>query len=235
MRVREGETVELSTTGGTVRAKAIVLATNGYTPRLGFFRTGILPVISHVIATDPLPADVKLRGFGRATAFADDRPRLAYATIDFEGRLVFGGGTNTAYDYQFGNRTSYAARAGDKPTRELRKSLATYFPELAEVGIQHRWSGPLGVTLARHCGMGVIGPHKNIYYALGYSGHGVVLGNMSGRVLADLYAGNHDPWKDFSFYNYRPGGIPPEPMRWFGYHAYTRLTGRSPFKRVETT
>ena len=54
-RVREGATVELSTPGGTVRAKAIVLATSGYTPRLGYFRTGLLPVISHVIATDPLP------------------------------------------------------------------------------------------------------------------------------------------------------------------------------------
>jgi glycine/D-amino acid oxidase-like deaminating enzyme len=124
-----------------------------------------------------------------------------------------------------------APRIDDGPARTLRRSLTSYFPELADVPIGHRWSGPLDLTLARHCAMGVTGGHANIYYALGYSGHGVVLGNLAGRVLADLYAGNHDPWRDYAFYTYKPGGIPPEPMRWIGYHAYTKLTGRSAFKR----
>ncbi len=232
-RVRQGETVELETPGGTVRARAIVLATNGYTPRLGFFKTGVLPVISHVIATEPLSPDERARRFGAATAFSDDLPRLAYASVDLDGRVVFGGGTNAAYGYQFGNRTAFQAQPGDRPSRALRGSLEKYFPALADVPIQHRWSGPLGVTLARHCGMGVMGSHSNIYYALGYSGHGIVLGNLAGRVLSDLYAGDHDRWRTYCFYDYRPGGIPPEPMRWFGYHAYTRMTGRSAFKRLD--
>ncbi len=232
-RVRQGEVVELETPGGTVRARAIVLATNGYTPRLGFFKTGVLPVISHVIATEPLSADERTRRFGAATAFSDDLPRLAYASVDLDGRVVFGGGTNAAYGYQFGNRTAFHAQPDDRPSRALRRSLEKYFPELAEVPIQYRWSGPLGVTLARHCGMGVMGSHSNIYYALGYSGHGIVLGNLAGRVLSDLYAGDHDRWRNYCFYDYRPGGIPPEPMRWIGYHAYTRVTGRSAFKRLD--
>ena len=232
-RVRQGEVVELETPGGTVRARAIVLATNGYTPRLGFFKTGVLPVISHVIATEPLSAEERAGRFGAATAFSDDLPRLAYASVDLDGRVVFGGGTNAAYGYQFGNRTAFQAQPGDRPSRALRGSLEKYFPDLAEVPIQHRWSGPLGVTLARHCGMGVMGSHRNIYYALGYSGHGIVLGNLAGRVLSDLYAGDHDRWRSYCFYDYRPGGIPPEPMRWFGYHAYTRMTGRSAFKRLD--
>lgn len=232
-RVRQGEVVELETPGGRLRARAIVLATNGYTPRLGFFKTGVLPVISHVIATEPLSADERARRFGTATAFSDDLPRLAYASVDTGGRVVFGGGTNAAYGYQFGNRTAFQAQQGDRPSRALRGSLEKYFPDLADVPIQHRWSGPLGVTLARHCGMGVMGSHANIYYALGYSGHGIVLGNLAGRVLSDLYAGDHDRWRGYCFYDYRPGGIPPEPMRWFGYHAYTRMTGRSAFKRLD--
>jgi len=232
-RVRQGKVVELATRGGTVRARAVVLATNGYTPRLGFFRTGILPVISHVVATDPLSDAERARGFGTATAFSDDLPRLAYASIDFDGRLVFGGGSNSSYGYQFGNRTASVAKPDDRPARALRRTLAGYFPELADVAFRHRWSGPLGVTLARHCGIGVMGSHSNIYYGLGYSGHGIVLGNLAGRVLSDLYAGDHDRWRDYCFYNYRPRGIPPEPMRWFGYHIYTRLTGRSAFKRLD--
>jgi len=232
-RVRQGEVIELETAGGTVRARAVVLATNGYTPRLGFFKTGILPVISHVIATAPLDDDTRARGFGTTSAFSDDLPRLAYASIDQAGRLVFGGGTNTAYGYRFGNRTAVAAHPGDRPARALHRSLTGYFPGLAEVPIEHRWSGPLGVTMARHCGIGVMGSHGNIYYGVGYSGHGVVLANLAGRVIADLYAGDHDRWQGACFYNYQPRGIPPEPMRWFGYHAYTRLTGRSAFKRLD--
>jgi glycine/D-amino acid oxidase-like deaminating enzyme len=233
-RVREGKVIEVATAGGTVRAGAIVLATNGYTPRLGYFKSGILPVTSHVIATAPLAPELRASGFGTATAFSDDLPRLAYASVDLDGRLVFGGGTNTSYGYRFGNRTAVPVRPDDRAARALRRSLDAYFPALAGVAIEHRWCGPLDLTLSRHCGMGVRGSHANVYYALGYSGHGVVLANLAGRVLADLYAGNHDPWRDLVFYNYQPSGIPPEPFRWIGYHVYTKLTGRSPFKRLKS-
>ena len=235
--IREGKVIELSTERGTVRAASIVLATNGYTPRLGYFRTGILPVISHVVATDPLPKDLLERlGFGRLSGFSDDRPRLAYATVDSDGRLIFGGGSTGAYGYRFGNATAWDARPGDAATGALRRALTDYFPELAEVELRHSWSGALGLTLARHCAMGVIGEHRNVYYALGYSGHGVVLANLAGRVLTDLHAGDHAAWRDHAFYMKRPAGIPPEPFRWLGYHLYTKLTGRSPWRRpVQST
>jgi gamma-glutamylputrescine oxidase len=51
---------------------------------------------------------------------------------------------------------------------------------------------------------------------------------QAGRVIADLYAGDHDTWRAFPFYRRRMPRIPPEPLRWLGYQAYTRLTGRSP-------
>lgn len=230
--IREGKVIEVSTARGTVRAGAVVLATNGYTPRLGYFRTGILPVISHVVATDPLPRDLLDRlGLGRLSGFSDDRPRLAYATVDLDGRLIFGGGSTGAYGYRFGNATACDARPGDAATAALRRALTDYFPELAEIELRHRWSGPLGLTLARHCAIGVMGAHHNVYYALGYSGHGVVLANLAGRVLTDLYAGDHAPWREHAFYMKRPSGIPPEPFRWIGYHLYTKLTGRSPWRR----
>lgn len=231
-RVREGKVIELEARGGTVRAGAVVLATNGYTPRLGYFRTGILPVISHMVATDRLPDDVvRETGFGTLAGFSDDLPRLAFGGIDVDGRLVFGGGSNAAYGYRFGNATAFDASADDAGARAVRRRMRDYFDALANVPITHRWSGPLGLTLSRHCAMGVMGQHQNVYYALGYSGHGVVLANLAGRVLADLYAGNHDPWRPHAFYMARPSGIPPEPLRWIGYQAYTRLTGRSPWRR----
>ena len=229
LRIREGSPIELVTPQGTVRAKAIVLGTGGYTPRLGYFRSGLLPVISHVIATDPLPKELlAATGLGNVAGFFDDLPRLAYCSVDTEGRVIFGGGTTAAYGYRFGNATTYAPHLDDAGTRALRGSLTRYLPQLADVPIRHRWSGPLDLNLRRYCAIGVL--RKNIYYAVGYSGHGITLANLAGRVLTDLYAGNHDPWRDVAFYNRRPTGIPPEPMRWIGYHLYTKLTGKSPWK-----
>jgi glycine/D-amino acid oxidase-like deaminating enzyme len=232
VRVREGATIELATPNAVVRAKAIVLATSGYTPKLGYFRTGLLPVISHVVATDPLPPDVlAATGLGGVAGFFDDSPRLAYGSVDFEGRFVFGGGSTAAYGYRFGNATTFKAERNDSGERALRRTLTNYFPALADVPIRHRWSGPLDLTLVRHCAIGVLGP--NIYYAVGYSGHGITLANLAGRVITDLYAGEHERWRDCAFYMRRPSGIPPEPLRWLGYHVYTGLTGKSPWKRPE--
>ena len=52
--------------------------------------------------------------------------------------------------------------------------------------------------------MGVRGKHRNVYYALGYSGHGVTLANLAGRVLADIYAGDDTRWRDLPFYRTAP-------------------------------
>ena len=232
LRVREGATVELVTPNATVRAKSIVLATSGYTPRLGYFRTGLLPVISHVIATDPVPREILERtGLANVAGFFDDLPRLAYCSVDDDRRVIFGGGSTAAYGYRFRSATAFATHLEDAGSRALRESLLRYFPELAEIPIRHRWSGPLDLTLVRHCAIGVRGEHRNIYYALGYSGHGITLATLAGRVVADLHAGNHAPWQDVAFYMRRPSGIPPEPLRWIGYQLYTRLTGKSPWKR----
>jgi len=220
--IRERTPLELVTPGGTIRAQKLVLATSGYTPRLGYFTTGLLPVISHVIATEPVPAGVALP----ETGFFDDLPRLGYCSITPDRRVVFGGGTTSAYAYRFGNRTGDPGPFDDAP---LRATLTRYLPQLADIPVGRRWSGPLDLTLVRHCAIGVL--RERIYYALGYSGHGITLANLAGRVIADLHDDHHEPWRDCAFYMRRPGGIPPEPLRWLGYHLYTRLTGKSPWKR----
>jgi glycine/D-amino acid oxidase-like deaminating enzyme len=230
-RVRPGADVVLETLRGEVRARAVVLATNAYTPALGFFRNGILPLHSHVLATAPLPEEEWSRiGWGAWDGFSDDFDRVAYACRTPGGRLLFGGGGNPAYTYRFGGALAVDVRADDPAARFMHGLMTRYFPALAQTPIAHRWAGPLAITLDRICSMGVSGAHRNIYHALGYSGHGVALALLAGRVLADLYDGNHDAWSDLPFYQKRLLPMPPEPLRWLGYQAYTRVTGRSPRK-----
>jgi gamma-glutamylputrescine oxidase len=225
LSVRGGETIVLETPEGEVRARAIVLATNAYTPALGFFKNGILPLHSHVLATAPVDDEQwKEAGWGPYGGFTDDLDRIAYSCRTPGGRVILGGGGNAAYEYRFGGSPSDpagTARAG----RFMRGVLTRYFPRLADVPIERQWAGTLAITLDRVCSMGVTG---NVYHALGYSGHGVSLALLAGRVLADLYEGNHEAWRNQPFYQKRLLPIPPEPFRWLGYQAYTRVTGRSP-------
>jgi gamma-glutamylputrescine oxidase len=227
--IDEGATHTLDVPGARVRAGAVVLATNAYTPRLGYFGSGVVPVHSHVLATEALDAArwAELgwpQGLG---GFSDDYDRIAYGSMTTRGELVFGGGSNAAYGYGFGNGTAFDGDAAPAEAA-IRRSLDRYLPRARDVRIAHRWSGPVALTMSRVCTMGVQGRHRNVYYALGYSGHGVTLANLAGEVIADLVAGVADRWEGLPFFQQALLYVPPEPLRWLGYHAYTRLTGRSP-------
>jgi glycine/D-amino acid oxidase-like deaminating enzyme len=230
-RVRPGAEVVLETAGGELRARTLVLATNAWTPALGFFRAGILPLHSYVLATEPL-ADERWKeiGWGAWDGFTDDMDRIAYACRTPGGRLLFGGGGNRAYAYRYGG--ALHPGSDERALAFMRGAMLRYFPALAGAAVEQRWSGPLAITLDRVCSMGVGGEARNVYHALGYSGHGVALALLAGRVLADLYDGNHEAWRDQPFYQKRLLPLPPEPLRWLGYQAYTRLTGRSPRRRA---
>jgi glycine/D-amino acid oxidase-like deaminating enzyme len=235
-RIEEGSIISTSAAGRTVRAGAVVLATNAYTPALGYFRAGILPLHSRVVATAPLPPEVwRALGWTEQDAVGDDRDRISYGSRTPGGRLLFGGGSNAAYVYRYGG-TSVARDRGTGAFAAVERRLRGYFPQLdaAVPGarlVEHRWSGLLAITLDWVCSIGVTGAHRNVYYGLGYSGHGLALAALAGLVITDLYAGNHEPWRELPFYQRRLPPMPPEPLRWAGYQIYTRLTGRSPRRR----
>jgi glycine/D-amino acid oxidase-like deaminating enzyme len=186
-----------------------------------------------VLATSPLQGERwRAIGWGEWDGFTDDLDRIAYACRTPGGRLLFGGGGNAAYSYRFGGAPVPTARAGARALPFMQGVLARYFPGVAGAKLEASWAGTLGLTLDRVCSMGVGGRHRNVYHALGYSGHGVALGLLAGRVLADLFAGNHEAWREHAFYQKRLVPFPPEPLRWLGYQAWTRLTGKSPRKRA---
>ena len=128
---------------------------------------------------------------------------------------------------QFGSRSEFPGSA-DAGHTAVHERLLRYLPRAADVKITHRWTGTVALSLSRVCTMGITGKHKNVYYSLGYSGHGITLSNLAGRVLSDLYAGDDTEWKDLPFFSQRLLYIPPEPFRWIGYHVYSALTGKSP-------
>lgn len=225
-RVVDGQRIALQTPDGQVRARTLILCTNAWTPLLGFFRDGILPLHSHAVGTGPLETAARqAMGWGQAGGFSDDLDRISYASMSPSAGLIFGGGSNASYAYQYGGPTVFQ---GDREPGmvAVERRLGNYLPSAPP--IRHRWTGTLGVTLSRVCTVGVTGHHKNVLYALGFSGHGIALANLSGDVLVDLYDGATDRWHGLPFFQQRLLPIPPEPLRWLGYQAFTKLTGKSP-------
>lgn len=231
LRLRVGREIHLTTPRGEVRARAVVLATNGYTSKLGLFRDALFPLHSSVFATAPLTrSQLEALGWHAFAGFADDRDRISYGSLSPAGHLVFGGGSNQSYAYLFNNRTRLPVPSGraHRAQAAIRQTFLEYFPAASVLPIACRWSGVLGITLNRQPLWGRCGEYRNIYYALGYSGHGITLANLAGEFIADLYGGDDSRWRWLPFYERRYPPIPPEPFRWLGYQAFTRLTGRSP-------
>lgn len=231
LKIREGSTITLTTPQGEVQAKAIVLGTNGYTIRLGYFRDALFPLHSHVFATAPLSEEQREKIGWRAYAgYSDDLDRISYSTLTNEGNIVFGGGSNQSYAYLFNNRTAYPGTplSASSSFRKMQMTMEDYLPGSERLPITHRWTGTLGITLKRNNLMGVRGDNRNIFYAIGYCGHGVTLANIAGQVLTDMYSGDDQRWRGLPFHHATYAPIPPEPFRWFGYQVFTKLTGKSP-------
>jgi gamma-glutamylputrescine oxidase len=231
LKVREGSTIALTTPQAEVKARAIVLATNAYTGKLGYFRKAFFPLHSHVFATAPLTPEQQAEiGWHQAAAYADDVNRISYSSRTPEGHIIFGGGSNSSYAYLFNNRTAFAG-SPDSTRRgfdAMHKTMVGYLPKSYDLPIAYRWTGTLAITLKRNCSMGVMGENRNVFFALGYSGHGVTMANLAGKILTDIYSGNDQQWRDLPFYQARFAPIPLDPFRWLGYQLFTRLTGRSP-------
>jgi gamma-glutamylputrescine oxidase len=209
--------ITLTTPQHTVRAKTIVLATDAYTGKLGYFRHEILPLHGHVFATQPLTAQQRQQiGWGAVSGYADDRVHTAYSSLTSDGRIVFGGGKSGA-SYLFNNRTAFD-RSTDRETTDLRATMTRYLPHTHTLPMVYQWTGTLGMTATMGCSIGAMAHNRNILYGLGYSGHGITLANIAGAVLADVYSGDDQRWQTMPFYNARLIPVPLDPLRWIGFN-----------------
>jgi gamma-glutamylputrescine oxidase len=85
--------------------------------------------------------------------------------------------------------------------------------------------------------VGMTGKHSNVYYGIGYAGHGVCLAYLFGKIIADSYAGEGGKWEKMPFFQSRFLPIPPEPLKWLSvkaYMAYLRLIDSKQELRIGT-
>jgi len=227
LRILEGKELKVIFPHGEIKSKAIMLATNAYTPSLGYFKREIMAIEHHVTAAR-LPHE-QIERFN-VSGFDDDRSPLSYGTFLPEGYVIFGGGTTCSVEYHLWNRLALKNNQKDLPKvmEATKKAFVSYFPKLRNLSFDHIWSGPIALTPNRMPLMGITGEYGNIYYALGYNGHGVTLANLGGKVMADLYCGNTAKWQDLSFVNAQSKRFPPDPIKYVGFNLYWKVFKKIP-------
>jgi gamma-glutamylputrescine oxidase len=161
------------TEAGVVRARHGVLACDallhGLEPRIA---GRIMPVANYLIATHPLDNPQNL--IAGDLAVSDSRFVVNYFRMSADGRLVFGGGERYT-----------PSPPGDIPAF-VRPYVARVFPQLAEVKIEHAWGGLVSITMSRLPHVGRLG---ELFFAHGYSGQGVLIPALVGKVLVEAVAG----------------------------------------------
>jgi len=168
--------LRVATPLGEVRARHLVLAGNVYLGSLApALARKIMGVATYIVATEPL-------GEERARALIRDNP----ATCDMNWVLDY---FRRSADHRllFGGRVNYSGLSTFDAPAATRARMLRVFPQLAGVRIDYAWGGDLDITLNRAPHFGRLAP--NVYFLQGFSGHGIALTGMAGKLVAEAVAG----------------------------------------------
>ncbi|QGZ63868.1 NAD(P)/FAD-dependent oxidoreductase [Paraburkholderia acidisoli] len=195
-RLREARGAHVvETARGNVRAKFVVLACNTFVGDLApALARKIMPVGTYVIATKPLGAQRMSELMPAQAAVCDSRFVLDYFRPAPDTRLLWGG------------KVSYSTFAPPDLGAAMRRDMLKTFPQLADVQIDYAWGGYVDITMNRAPHFGRLSP--NVYFAQGFSGHGVNTTGLAGQLIAEAIHGQAARFDLFGKIRHRdfPGG-----------------------------
>ena len=175
-RVTQFESGKVKTDKAEISANKIILATNGYLGNLdGHVADRVMPINNFIVATEPLSDEMCKSLIRDGECVHDSRFVVNYFRISEDNRMLFGGGEN--YSYKFPSDI----------TKTVRKPMLQVFPQLKDVRIDYAWGGTLAITYNRL-------PHfefrkDGIINISGYSGSGVHMATMAGKIVAEAVNG----------------------------------------------
>ncbi len=191
----EGAQPVAATGKGRVGADFLVLAGNAYLDGLGLdLHRRIMPVGTYICATEQLGPQRAGKLIPDDVAVTDDRFVLDYFRLSADHRMLFGGAV------------SYSTHQPADLRRYMRRRMLRVFPQLSDAEIAFAWGGLVAITMNRLPDFGRVG--DRVYYAHGFSGHGVALTGLAGRLIADAIAGQLERFDVFARIPHRdfPGG-----------------------------
>ena len=202
LSVANGSPATVVTRDGQVAADFVVYGCNGYLANLQPKIAGkIMPINNFMLATEPLGAAGARALIRDNVAVEDSLFVINYWKLSADHRLLFGGGEN------------YRSRFPDDLKNFVRKYMLRVYPQLEDTRIDYAWGGTLAISMNRMPHVGRLA--ANIYYAHGYSGHGVPTATLCGKLMAEAIAGTaegFDVMANVPTYTF-PGGTL---LRWPG-------------------
>lgn len=203
-RIEAGEPTLVHTAQGAVACRYVVLAGNAYlqpfgpalAPRLA---RRILPVLTYMIATEPMGRERADALIHQRAAASDTNYVLDYFRVTADHRLLFGGGD------------SHRPAPLPRVAAGMRRLMLQAFPQLADLPVSHVWGGQVDLSMNQAPDFGRLAP--NVYYLQGFSGHGLALAGMAGRLVAEAVAGQAERFDLLARIKHRrfPGGPLREP------------------------
>ena len=205
----------VSTDRGTVRARRIVRATEGFTHGIPGQEREWLPLNSAQIVTQPVPQALWDEiGWEKFQLLADASHAYCYAQRTADNRITMGG---RGVPYRFGSKTDVNGQTQPATVEALIGILHRMLPQTRGLAIDHAWCGVLGVP-RDWCTTAGMDPETGIGWAGGYVGLGVSTSNFSGQTLADLVLERQTERTSLPWVNRRPRKWEVEPLRWLGVH-----------------
>jgi gamma-glutamylputrescine oxidase len=191
----DGADITVHTARGSVRCAHLVLCGNAYLGAVApALARRILGVGTYIIATEPLGEERARTLLPSNAAVADINWILDYFRRSADHRLLFGG------------RVSYSALQPPNLAESMRRRMLRIFPALAGIKVAYAWGGYLDITMSRAPNFGRLAP--NVFYAQGFSGHGMTLTSLAGKLIAEAVAGSAERFDVFARIPHRdfPGG-----------------------------
>jgi gamma-glutamylputrescine oxidase len=185
LRFTSGNPVTVHTAQGTVRCRHLVLSGNVYlgdtAPELA---SKIMSIGTYIVATESLGEERARRLIANNMALADLNWIIDYFRLSADHRLLFGG------------RVSYSGLDPLNTAHATRARMLNVFPQLEDVRIEYSWGGFLDITLNRAPHFGRLA--SNVYFLQGFSGHGIALTAMAGKLIAEAVAGTAERFDLFT-------------------------------------
>lgn len=195
VQVDRGASPAVQLAEGTVRARQVVVAGNAWLgPLVPELDARIMPVGTYIIASAPLGEARAREILPTDAAVTDSNFVLDYFRRSADHRLLFGG------------RVSYSGLTPPKLAESMRRRMVAVFPSLHDVAVDYAWGGYVDITMNRAPHFGRIG--QNLYFAQGFSGHGMAITGLAGRLIAEAIAGDSSRLDVFARIPHRvfPGG-----------------------------
>ncbi len=193
--IAHGDPAEVRTDRGCVKARHVILAGNGYLPNIERkVAAKVMPINSFMCATEPL-GEKAAEVLARDIAVADSKFVVNYYRLSEDKRFLFGG------------RESYSIGFPKDISTALIARMTNLFPQLQGVKIDYVWGGTLGITMPRLPAIQRVAP--NVLSGAGFSGHGVALSGLAGKVMAEAIAGQASRFDTLAGLNVPnfPGGV----------------------------